>query len=116
MLGCIQPMSSPMMNMMFGFCWAAAGPAARVRPAASATRAAAAFRRCLMPRLLSGFRECSLHLLQRHVRGVHATQLPADGVALHGEPPGNARRVDELQRVARDRKSTRLNSSHLGIS
>src|SRR5215813_12085556 len=106
MLGCIQPMSSPMMNMMLGLAWAAAGPAARARPAASVTRAATAFRTCLMPCLLSDGWSVgrSLHLLHRHVRRVHATKLPADGVALNGEPPGDTSRVDKLQRVTRDHR------------
>src|SRR5262245_334614 len=34
MLGCIQPMSSPMMKRMFGCCWAPAGPAAHASQSA----------------------------------------------------------------------------------
>src|SRR5262249_814650 len=74
MLGCIQPTSSPMMNMMLGFCCALTGPAARVRPAASATSTATTFRRCFMLCLLPSarLRERSLHLLHRYVCRVHA--------------------------------------------
>src|SRR4029450_4183070 len=37
MLGCIQPMSSPMMNKILGFCWAVATPANSGMAARTAT-------------------------------------------------------------------------------
>src|SRR5215470_14167841 len=79
MLGCIQPTSSPMMNMMLGFCCAAAGSTVTATPAVSAMSTAMAFRKCFMPCLLpdARLRDRSLqllqrHALQRHVRRVHA--------------------------------------------
>ena len=43
MLGCIQPMSSPMMNRMLGFCCAEAGTAASPTAVNSASRTSQIF-------------------------------------------------------------------------
>src|SRR5262249_43583607 len=107
MLGCIQPMSSPMMKMMLGFCCccAAAGRLATIPAATNASRARHAFpmmfirtlltfrlrggrtiERIEEPRmgLLDCRREQSLRLETRidhaglvHVRPLHILRLPA---------------------------------------
>src|SRR5262247_897639 len=52
MLGCIQPMSSPMMNRMLGFGCAETGAEATATPITATTRASHILRECLMSRLL----------------------------------------------------------------
>src|SRR5215472_5486981 len=89
MAGCIQPMSSPMMNMMLGFCCAAAGLAATATHVVSVMTTAMTFRRCFMPRLLPGarLRDRSRHVLQRHVCRVHSIlRVLAQNVGGSGGP------------------------------
>src|SRR6266699_452864 len=52
MPGCIQPMSSPMMKRMLGFCWAEAGLPARATTVNSASRASKTLRVYLITSLL----------------------------------------------------------------
>src|SRR5215470_9640340 len=107
MLGCIQPMSSPMMNMMLGFCCAAAGPAATATPAVSTMSAATTFRRYFMPRLLPGarLRGRSLHLLHRCVCRVHAiSRVLAQNVG--GSGARTIRGITEALRRIPDTSST----------
>src|SRR5262249_49967848 len=107
MLGCIQPMSSPMMNMMLGFFCAAAGPVTTATFAVSAMSAATTFRRYFMPCLLPGvrLRGRSLHLLHRCVCRVHAiSRVLAQNVG--GSGARTIRGITEALRRIPDMSST----------
>src|SRR5712691_289641 len=60
MLGCIQPMSSPMMKRILGFCWAEAGAPTRATTVSSASRASKTFRVYLITSLLIKTVSCIL--------------------------------------------------------
>src|SRR5262245_19718596 len=74
MLGCIHPMSSPMMKRMLGFCpcWAEAGMLAIVVPTHATTRAP----QIVLNMLMVGFPRCWPPKQGRSLRPIHPPTVP----------------------------------------
>src|SRR6266851_2969398 len=98
MLGCIQPMSSPMMKRMLGFCCAEAGALASPTAANSATRTSQIFRIFpIEPSLACPSVSCIIRRLPKQEREVRGGAGDPDSMRPQLPQCADPRPIGELQ-------------------